>query len=199
MIKIGSKVKLNNKGRLKASTEDEDRIFEVRSNPFEMSGTMCVLLKGEVGGYAVDELTEVDREVLITAKLTEAEEEKKKAGNQIPSGKIKLIDAETENCKLLDFIAEHDVSIQFAIEHKDMTILEEIFSDYFESQKLAYDIDRVLEQLEQLKKTYMSIAAQYDEEGETEKMDLADEKADSYTKAIEIVKAGRIDLERMEG
>ena len=69
MIRIGSKVKFNNKGKLKAPIEDEDRIFEVRSNPFEMSDTMCVLLKGEVGGYAVDELMEIEEKQENTDKL----------------------------------------------------------------------------------------------------------------------------------
>lgn len=60
MIGMGSKVKLNDKGRHKVSKEDEGKVFEVRSEPFEICGTMCVLLKGKRGGYAIDALTEVE-------------------------------------------------------------------------------------------------------------------------------------------
>lgn len=68
---MGSKVMLNDKGRHKVSKEDEGKIFEVRSNPFEMFGTQCVLLKGKMGGYARSELIEV-------------EEKKERAGKWIP-------------------------------------------------------------------------------------------------------------------
>lgn len=54
---------------------------------------------------------------------------------------MRLIDADLENEKLLDFIAQNDSAIQYAIEHKDMTILEDIFFEYFEAQKTAYDVD----------------------------------------------------------
>jgi hypothetical protein len=30
---------------------------------------------------------------------------------------------------IFDFIAEHDVSIMYALEHKDMTMLEDIFAE----------------------------------------------------------------------
>lgn len=60
---------------------------------------------------------------------------------------MRLINADTENGKLLDFIAEHDTSIQYALEHKDMTILEDIFFEYFEAQKIAYDVDKVVEEI----------------------------------------------------
>lgn len=62
MIGMGSKVMLNDKGRHKVSKEDEGKIFEVRSNQFEICGTQCVLLKGKRGGYAIDALTEVETE-----------------------------------------------------------------------------------------------------------------------------------------
>ncbi len=62
MIGMGSKVMMNDKGRYKVSKEDEGKVFEVRSNPFEICGTQCVLLKGKRGGYAIDALTEVETE-----------------------------------------------------------------------------------------------------------------------------------------
>lgn len=71
MIKMGSKVMISDKGRHKIPKEDEGKIFEVRSNSFEICGTTCVLLKGKRGGYAVSELIEV-------------EEEKERAGKWIP-------------------------------------------------------------------------------------------------------------------
>lgn len=64
---------------------------------------------------------------------------------------MRLIDADKENERLLDFIAEHDVAIQNALEHKDMTLLEGIFDEYFIEQPTAYDVDKVVEQLETMK------------------------------------------------
>lgn len=64
--------------------------------------------------------------------------------------KMRLIDADTENGKLLDFIAGHDISIQYALEHKDMKMLEDIFFEYFEAQPTAYDVDKVVEQIENI-------------------------------------------------
>ncbi len=58
---------------------------------------------------------------------------------------MKLIDADAENERLLDFIAQNDSGIKYAIEHKDMTMLEDIFFDYFNSQTTAYDVDKVVE------------------------------------------------------
>ncbi len=60
MIGMGSKVMLNDKGRHKVPKEDEGKVFEVRSKPFEMFGTMCVLLKEKVGCYPIRDLTEVE-------------------------------------------------------------------------------------------------------------------------------------------
>ncbi|MCM1183561.1 MAG: hypothetical protein NC337_09320 [Roseburia sp.] len=40
-------------------------------------------------------------------------------------------DADTEKERLLDFMAQHDNSIIYALENKDMTILEDIFFDFF--------------------------------------------------------------------
>lgn len=62
---------------------------------------------------------------------------------------MRLIDADVENERLLDFIAQNDSGIKYAIEHKDITMLEEIFFDYFETQKTAYDLESVIVQLEE--------------------------------------------------
>lgn len=68
MIGMGSKVMLNDKGRYAVLKEDEGKIFEVRSNQFEICGAKCVLLKGKQGGYAVDALIEVEEEKERTGK-----------------------------------------------------------------------------------------------------------------------------------
>lgn len=60
---------------------------------------------------------------------------------------MRLIDADTENERLLDFIAQHDSGIQYAIEHKDMTMLEDIFLDYFNEQET---IDMGISALEEI-------------------------------------------------
>lgn len=61
---------------------------------------------------------------------------------------MKLIDAEKENERLLDFIAQNDSEIKYAIEHKDMPLLEEIFFEFFNEQPTVYDLDKVIEQAE---------------------------------------------------
>lgn len=42
---------------------------------------------------------------------------------------------DVENSNLLDFITEHDTGIQYALEHKDMTILEDIFLNTLKHRK----------------------------------------------------------------
>ncbi|MBD5529711.1 MAG: hypothetical protein HDR02_15110 [Lachnospiraceae bacterium] len=67
---------------------------------------------------------------------------------------MRLIDANVENERLLDFITQKDSEIQYALEHKDRTILEETFLNYFNEQKTAYDVDKVVEQLRESKEIY---------------------------------------------
>ncbi len=93
---------------------------------------------------------------------------------------MRLIDADAENGKLLDFIAEHDIDIQYALEHKDMAMLEDIFFEYFEAQQAAYDVDRVVGQFEE------SRNIQYRQDGSM----LSARRDISIDTAIEIVKAG---------
>lgn len=59
MIKIGTKVKMIN--CLEAETH-QDKIWTVRSEPWNLCGTMVVKLEGKAGGFAVDclEIVEVD-------------------------------------------------------------------------------------------------------------------------------------------
>lgn len=62
---------------------------------------------------------------------------------------MRLIDADKENERLLDFIVQNDVGIQYALEHKDMTMLEDILFDYFVGQTIAYNMDKVVKKLEE--------------------------------------------------
>lgn len=57
MITKDSKVIMN--GKYKVSKAEEGKVFEVRSEPYNICGTKCVLLEGKTGGYAVDGLTEI--------------------------------------------------------------------------------------------------------------------------------------------
>lgn len=52
---------------------------------------------------------------------------------------MRLIDAD----ELMDFISEHAEQIQYAIEHKDMEILESLIKQI----PTAYDVDKVVQKL----------------------------------------------------
>lgn len=56
---------------------------------------------------------------------------------------MRLIDAD----ELMDFISEHAEQIQYAIEHKDMEILESLIKQI----PTAYDVDKVVEKLGEIK------------------------------------------------
>ena len=90
---------------------------------------------------------------------------------------MRLIEAD----ELMDFISEHAEQIQYAIEHKDMEILESLIKQI----PTAYDVDKVLEQLKNEKEFWSDANAHNKEIGE--------QKARSYEHAIEIVKGGGID------
>lgn len=54
-MKIGDTVIMNDKYEVAA--KNKGKLFVVRSEPWEVCGTQCVLLEGYQGGYAVDGLT----------------------------------------------------------------------------------------------------------------------------------------------
>lgn len=54
---------------------------------------------------------------------------------------MRLIDAD----ELMDFISEHAEQIQYAIEHKNMEILESLIKQI----PTAYDVDKVIAQLDE--------------------------------------------------
>ncbi len=57
-MKIGDKVVMNNK--YSVSEENKEKVWIVRSEPWECCGTLVVLLEGKSGGYAVDGLDIVE-------------------------------------------------------------------------------------------------------------------------------------------
>ena len=58
MLKVGSKVVMNE--NYYVSDKNRGKIFIVNSEPFNICGTMCVILEDYSGGYALDGLREVE-------------------------------------------------------------------------------------------------------------------------------------------
>lgn len=56
-LKIGDRVIMNDKYRV--SEKNKEKVFVVRSAPFDICGTKCVLLEDYSGGYAMDGLSKV--------------------------------------------------------------------------------------------------------------------------------------------
>ena len=56
-LKVGDKVTMNNKYYV--TDKNKGVVFTVRSEPWDVCGTECVLLDGYLGGYAADGLTRV--------------------------------------------------------------------------------------------------------------------------------------------
>ncbi len=95
---------------------------------------------------------------------------------------MRLIDAD----ELMDFISEHAEQIQYAIEHKDMEILEPLIKQI----PTAYDVDKVVEQLEWEKDfAYADFDRYAEEKGLDKEQDFFSE---GMKRAIEIVKGGGI-------
>lgn len=69
--------------------------------------------------------------------------------------------------------------------------LECVIAD-IDNQPNAYDVEKVVEQLESYKTCYEARAAEYDEQGDTQNMDISDSAALAYGKAIEIIKTGGV-------
>ena len=57
-FKIGDKVAMND--RYYVSDKNKGAVFTVRSEPFELCGTECVMLENYRGGYATDGLTKAE-------------------------------------------------------------------------------------------------------------------------------------------
>lgn len=56
-ITVGDKVVMNNKYHV--SEKNKETVWNVRSEPFDLCGTTCVMLENYRGGYALDGLTKV--------------------------------------------------------------------------------------------------------------------------------------------
>jgi hypothetical protein len=57
-LKIGDKVIMNS--NYYVSDKNKGVVFMVRSNPFDICGTECVMLENYKGGYAADGLTKME-------------------------------------------------------------------------------------------------------------------------------------------
>ncbi len=57
MLKIGDKVTMNN--NYYVADKNKGVVFIVRSEPFDLCGTECVMLENYRGGYASNGLTKV--------------------------------------------------------------------------------------------------------------------------------------------
>lgn len=57
-LKPGDKVTMNNKYWV--ADKNKGVVFTVRSNPYDLCGTECVMLENYRGGYAADGLTKVE-------------------------------------------------------------------------------------------------------------------------------------------
>lgn len=64
----------------------------------------------------------------------------------------------SENERILDFITQNDSEIQYAIEHKDRKMLEDIFFDCFNELETTFDLESVIEQLKELKTYKLNMA-----------------------------------------
>lgn len=76
---------------------------------------------------------------------------------------------------------------------REINLGEVVSLEDFDRQPTAYDVDKVLEQMEQLKRCDESRAAEYDEAGKTYLMDMHDAKAEAYRNAARIVKSGGVE------
>lgn len=76
---------------------------------------------------------------------------------------------------------------------REENIGEIVTLEDFDRQPTAYDVDKVVERLEELVSCEESRAAEYDEVGKIDKMHMCDERAAAYRNVIRIVKSGGIE------
>ena len=99
---------------------------------------------------------------------------------------MRLIDIDnfTNNLRLLlnrSFLGE-------IIPHESISVGE--IATLIKNEPTAYNVDKVVEQLEELKKVEKSRAAEYDEVGKIDMMNIHDAKAEAYKNSRRIVKSG---------
>nr|DAK02060.1 MAG TPA: hypothetical protein [Caudoviricetes sp.] len=83
---------------------------------------------------------------------------------------------------LAEYISENEKAFVYAIKHKDMTMLEDVILDI----PIAYDVDKVVEQLEDRKSLML-------ETFKISESDIDRGRIYGMDKAIEIVKGGGVD------
>lgn len=83
---------------------------------------------------------------------------------------------------LAEYISENEKAFVYAIKHKDMTMLEDVILDI----PIAYEVDKVVEQLE-------SESARWQDSGDAYNDEKEKGVAIGFRKAIEIVKGGGVD------
>lgn len=83
---------------------------------------------------------------------------------------------------LAEYISENEKAFVYAIKHKDMTMLEDVILDI----PIAYEVDKVVEQLE-------SESARWQDSGDAYNDEKEKGVAIGFRKAIEIVKVGGVD------
>lgn len=83
---------------------------------------------------------------------------------------------------LAEYISENEKAFVYAIKHKDMTMLEDVILDI----PIAYDVDKVVEQLE-------SESARWQDSGDAYNDEKEKGVAIGFRKAIEVVKGGGVD------
>ncbi len=75
---------------------------------------------------------------------------------------------------------------------REENIGEIVTLEDFDRQPTAYDVNRVVERLKENQKYYKSKASYYDELGNANNMYISDAIANTYSKAIEIIKEGYV-------
>lgn len=83
---------------------------------------------------------------------------------------------------LAEYISENEKAFVYAIKHKDMTMLEDVILDI----PIAYEVDKVVEQLE-------SESARWQDSGDAYNDEKEKGVAIGFRKAIEVVKGGGVD------
>lgn len=71
---------------------------------------------------------------------------------------MKLIDGEIQSKRLTNYILERKETFARALEKGDNDFIFAMLMDYFDEQPTAYDVDKVVQQLELLKKYDLNLA-----------------------------------------
>lgn len=105
---------------------------------------------------------------------------------------MRLIDAD----KLLEELNSFSMRITGSANAMALAVMYETkksIAKMVDEQPTAYDVDKVVEQLEKLNRAEKSRAAEYDEAGRLDMMDIHDAKAETYRNSRRIVKSGSIE------